>query len=407
MLSPEFGSKTNQLALREWIMINDKFIGFGLAAILVLMFLPRLLWAQEVTLTPSIKLSTVYDDNLNFDQKNEKSSFGANAVPGVTLSYASDLLQFNLIGGVDVLKYFTETDFDRTNQFYRLDGSYKMSPRWKFTGNSSYRRDETIDSVLQETGQSFKRSRVTTYDGGVGAFFQLTELSDIGLAADYLKRDFSSDQDTDYDVYTINLPYTKHFASQRDTASLVPSYSDLNSDDSEEAKDYRLEIEWEHQINETLTSIINAGGRYTDIKQQDGSSDSNWGYVGKLGLRKKTETFSGAIEASHDIHANSDAEIVQVNRFLLSANKLLSERFGFKFYGSAYYTDTVSDQAEDQKTIYFVLTPSLYYQLTANHSLELNYQYQNIKELDEPGNPVSQRNIAWFGLILNFPKKWN
>jgi hypothetical protein len=388
-------------------MINHKFIGFGLAAILVLISLPQLLWAQEVTVTPSLRLSTVYDDNLDFDQKDEKSSFGANAVPGLTLSYASELLQFNLTGEVNVIKYFTETDFDRTNQFYGLDGSYQMSPRWKFAGNFSYRRDETIDSVLEETGQSYKRGRVNTYDGGSGVFFQLTELSDIGLAADYRKRDFRSDQDTDYDVYTINLPYTKRFASQRDTVSLVPAYSDFNSDDSEEAKDYKLEIRWEHQIDETLTSIINAGGRYTDIDQQDGSSDSNWGYVGKLGLRKKTETFTGTIEASHDIHANTDAEIVQVNKLLLSANKLLSERFGLKFFSSAYYSDTLADQAKNQKTIYFILNPALYYQLTENHFLELNYQYQNQKELDEPGNPVSQRNVVWLGLVLNFPKKWN
>ena len=93
-------------------MINDKFIGFGLAAILVLMSLPRLLWAQEVTLTPSVTLSTVYDDNLNFDQNNERDSFGANVIPSMTLGYASELLQFNLIGELDVTKYFTETDFD-------------------------------------------------------------------------------------------------------------------------------------------------------------------------------------------------------------------------------------------------------------------------------------------------------
>ena len=248
---------------------------------------------------------------------------------------------------------------------------------------------------------------MNTYDGGAGLFYELSELSDIGLSSEYRKRDFSSNQDTDYDVYTINLPYTKRFTSQRDTVSLVPSYSDYNSDDSEEAKDYRLEIKWEHQISETLTSIIDAGGRYTDIDQQDGSSDTNWGYVGRVGLRKITETFTGAIEASHDLHANSDAEIVEVDRLWLSVDKLLSERFGFKFNGSAYYTNTVANQDKDQKTTYFVLNPVLYYKLTENHRLELNYQYQNQRELDEPGNPVSQRNRVWLGFEINFPKKWN
>ena len=149
------------------------------------------------------------------------------------------------------------------------------------------------------------------------------------------------------------------------------------------------------------------GGRYTDIEQADGSNDSNWGYLGKVGLRKKTETFTGSIEASHDIRANTDAEIVEVSRLLLRMNKLLSERFGFNFNGSAYHTDTESNATRNQKTIYFALTPSVYYLFTENHSLELNYQYQNKKELNEPGNPVTQRNRVWLGFVFKFPKKWN
>ena len=388
-------------------MIRHRLIWFGLAAILVLVSLPQLLWAKDVTLTPSITVSTLYDDNLDFEQENEKDSFGANAVPSLTLNYASELLQFNLIGGLDVLKYFTETDYDRTNQFYGLDGQYQMSPRWSFTGNARYRRDETIDSNLEETGQAFERNRVDTYDGGAGLFFQLTELSDIGLEADYRKRDFASDQDTDYDRYTISLPYTKRFANQRDIVNLEPSYSILDSDGSEDGKDYRFEIKWERKINETLTSFVGAGGRYTEIDQEDGSSDSNWGYIGRLGLQKITETFTGKIEASHDIRVNSDAEIVEVSRLILQADKLLSERFAFRFYGAGYYTETESDINNGEKTTYFELGPSLAYLLTENHSLELNYQYQNKTELDEPGNPVTQRNRVWLGFVLNFPKKFN
>jgi hypothetical protein len=248
---------------------------------------------------------------------------------------------------------------------------------------------------------------VETYDGVAGLFYGITELSDIGFETDLRKRKYGSDNDTDFDRYTFSLPYIKRFANQRDTVSLGPSYTFFDSDGSEDAKDYRFEIEWERKINETLTSTVGAGGRYTDTDQEDGSSDTNWGYIGKLGLRKITETFTGEIEASRDIRANTDAEIVEVNRLKLRADKLLSERFGFRFSGSGYYTDTESTNAKDEKTTYFELQPSLYYLLTENHSLELNYQYQNKRELDEPGNPVTQRNRAWLGIVLQFPKKWN
>jgi hypothetical protein len=388
-------------------IMRKRLIGYGLAIIFVLTSYSQRLWAEDVTITPYIALRTVYDDNLDFESKDEKDDFGANAVPGLTLDYASELLQFSLIGEVDVIKYFSETDYDRTNQHYGINGEYQMSPRWKFAGDLDYRRDETIDSILQETGQAFERNRVNTYDGGAGLFFQLTELSDIGFDAEYRKRDFGSDRDTDFNRYTFGLPYTRRLANERDTVSLGPAYTFFDSDGSEDVKDYRFEIEWERQINETLTSIVGAGGRYTYIDQEDGSSDTNWGYIGKLGLRKITETFTGEIEASRDIRANTDAEIVEVHRLILRADKLLSERFGFGFYAAGYYTDTESNETNNEKTTYFELSPSLYYLLMENHSLELNYQYQNKRELDEPGNPVTQRNRVWLGIVLQFPKKWN
>jgi hypothetical protein len=387
-------------------MKKRRLIDYGLTIILILLFFYPHLWAKDVTIKPAIELKTVYDDNLEFEPKYEKYSFGANAVPRLTLDYASELLEFSLIGEVDVIKYFTETDFDRTNHLYGIDGQYRMSPRWKFDGNFEYRRDETVDTALEETGQAFERERVVTYDGGAGMYYQLTELSEIGFAADYRRRDFSSKFDNDFQRYLFSLPLTKRFANQRDTVALVPAYIIFDSDDSEDAKDYRFEIQWQRQIDETLISTVNGGVRYTDIDQPDGSSDTNWGYIGTLGLRKQTETFFGEIEASRDIRANTDAEIVEVNRLLLSVDKRLHERFGFRSYGAGYYTDTESQNRKDQKTTYFEFVPSLYYLLTESHLLELKYEYQNQRESDKPGNPVTQRNRVWFGVVLEFPKKW-
>jgi hypothetical protein len=387
--------------------MKQQFMGYGLAAIIVLVALPQLLCAQDVTIKPSIGVSTIYDDNLDFDSKDEKDSFGANAVPSLELNYASELLQFSLFSELDYLKYFTETDFDRTNHRHGIGGQYFFSPRWHVTGNFEYRRDQTIDSVLEETGQSSERRRVETYDAGAGLLHQITELSELGFETDFRKRKYGSDQDTDFDRYTFSLPYIKNFANQRDSVTLRPSYSIFDSDGEEDAKDYRFELEWKRKIDETLTSIVGAGGRYTDIDQEDGSSDSNWGYIGRLGLRKETETFMGEIEASRDIRANTDAEIVEVNRLILSVKKQISERFSFNFFSSAYYTETESSNTSDEKTTFFELKPSLLYYLTEKHFLELGYQYQDKEEHDEPGNPVTQRNQAWLGLVLQFPNKWD
>jgi hypothetical protein len=387
-------------------MIKKQLPVFCCAAIFFISAsLPLRSTAGDLTIVPELELRVEYDDNIDFDQKDEIDDFAGNAIPGLALDYKTELLEVSLVGELDFLKYYDETDFDRTNQLYGFDGRYQVSSRWALAGNFQYRRDETIDSQLEETGQVTERDRVKTYDAGSGLFYQLTQLSDVGFEFDYRKRDYSSAEDTDFDRYTFSLPYTKKLANQRDVLTLTPSYSIFDSDE-EDVTDYRFGLGWQRLLTETLTSEIEIGARYTDIEDPNGKNEDNIGYFGKLGLIKKGETFYGDIAFSRDIRANTDAEIIEVNRLLLRFDKRMWERFGFRFYGSGYLSDTESSNADDDKIRYFVLSPSFYYMLTEYHSIELAYNYQNKKEFDEPGNPVSERNRGWLGLVLKFPKKW-
>ena len=75
-------------------MKKRRFIGHGLAIMLMLIFFSQQLWAKDVTIVPAIELKTVYDDNLDFESKDEKDDFGANAIPSLALRYTSELLKF-------------------------------------------------------------------------------------------------------------------------------------------------------------------------------------------------------------------------------------------------------------------------------------------------------------------------
>ena len=392
---------------QQWQTMKKQLFIFGyLVPAFLLISYPLQSVAKDLTIEPSLTTRIIYDDNLDFDDKDEIDDFGANATPGLTLNYNTVLGETSLYGELDIIKYFNETDFDRTNQLYGFDGRYRLFPRWTFTGDFEYRRDETIDSQLRDTGRVSQRNRQTTYEGGGGVFYLLTELTDIGFTTDYRKRDYGSNDDSGYDRYIFSLPFTKRFTNQRDTLTLEPAHTIFNSDGEEDAKDYRFVVGWERQISETLTFQLNSGIRYTDIENEDGKNDDSWGYLGKFSLRKTGETFSGDITASRDIRANTDAEIVEINRLILRVDKQLRERLGFRFYGAGYYSNTESNQAASDRVIYFELKPSGYFLLTENFSLDLVYTYQRGKELNEPGNTVTQRNRVWLGLTLKFPKKW-
>jgi len=365
--------------------------------------------AAEIVLVPAIGLVTEYDDNIDFTRNSDlaKDDFAGSVIPQASLEYNTERLNLNAKGQLDFKKYLNETDFDRTNHLYQIETEYQAHQKWTLSGNYRFRRDETTDSQFEETGRVFERERRTIHDATGGVQYNLTELTDIGTFLSYGRSDFSGRDNTDYDLYLIELPYTKRLQNQRDTIRLTPAYSRYNSDDNEEGHGYRLTFGWQRLISETLTFDIEAGPRYTTIKDVAGDENSSWGGVAAIRLDKSGETFKGNIRYSHDLHPTSRGEIINVDRVFVFADKNISERFGIRFNGDAYYSNRENNDAPSDKIVTFQLTPVLYYMLTENHSLELAYNYRNQRELDEPGNPVTQRNKVWLGLVLEFPQKWN
>jgi hypothetical protein len=361
-----------------------------------------------VELIPSLRLTAEYDDNIDYvrDSSDAEDDFSGSARPGVQLIYNTERLSLTGRGEVDFKKYLNETDFDRTNQLYEIQTRYQAHHRWRLSGNYSYRRDQTIDSQFEETGRAFERRRAVRHDASGGVQFALTELSDIGPFVIYRRADYSGNDNTDYDRYTVQLPYTKRFQNQLDTVRITPAYTRYRSDDNEKGDGYRLTLFWEHLLSETLTFDVEIGGRYTDVEDQDGDSSSNFGGVGNIGLTKQGETFRGEVRFSRDLGITAEGELVSVDRLRLYADKLFTERFGFRFTGNAWHSTRENDNRPNDKTVSFEVRPAFYYRLAENHSVELDYSYRNSRELDEPGNPTTQRNTVALSFNFAFPQRW-
>ena len=384
-----------------WILVGILFV--------VLAEPPNTSTAGIVELTPGIGLAAGYDDNIDFTSNSSRADddFSGSAIPSIKLRYTTERLDFMGLGEVDFKKYLNQTDYDRTNQFYEVRTQYQAHHRWQLTGNYSFRRDETTDLQFEETGRTFERKRALRHDAKAGVQFALTELSDIGSFVNYSRADYSGGDNTDYDYYQIELPYTKRFRNQIDTIALTPAYTRYRSDDNEKGDGYRLTLSWEHLLSETLTFDVTAGGRYTDVEEQNGDSNSNWGAIGNIGLTKAGETFRGGIRYSRDLRLTTEGEVVNVDRLWTFFDKLITEKFGFTFTGNAYHSNRENNDEPNDKVISFDLNPGLYYLLTENHTVELSYRYRNQRELDEPGNPVTQSNSVELSFNFAFPQRWD
>jgi opacity protein-like surface antigen len=381
---------------------------YGIGGLLFMItIIPIASFAGQVVFVPGLRVATQYDDNLDFSSENEEDDFSASIKPGFTLDYSTELLKLNGSANVDYQKYYDESDYDRTNQFYKAGTEYRAHPRWTLTGSYFFRRDETTDSQFEETGRSFERERKQTHNASAGVRYTMTQLSDIGPVVTYRKVDYSGPDDDDYNLYFIELPYRKRFQNQLDTITLTPRYAYLDSD-TEEANGYRLTLGWEHLLSETLTSDIMIGGRYTDIEDKDtDDNNSNWGGLGSIALRKAGETFSGRMGYSRDIGITRDGELIEIDRIFVSGDKRITERFGLQFKGNAYHSTTENKDTPDDTVISFELGPAAYYMLTQNHSVRLSYDYRYEKELDEPGDPTTDRNLVILSFNFLFPKRWD
>ena len=64
----------------------------------MILFLPIFLLdssAAEITVTPSLSLKVEYDDNIDFNTKDEIDDFSGSAIPGLQFNYLAELLEFN------------------------------------------------------------------------------------------------------------------------------------------------------------------------------------------------------------------------------------------------------------------------------------------------------------------------
>jgi hypothetical protein len=374
------------------------FLGF-------LWFTSGISFSNEVTILPSLKAGGEYDSNIDFSRNDEIDDYSGIVIPGLAFTYNTERLMVRSENFVEVYRYFDETDFDKENQYYQLGGDYKLTERWSVSASGLYYKDSTLDTFLDETGIVTDRRDRIRYDIEGGTSYQVTELDQIGV--DYLYRnvDFRDKDRVDYETNSVNLIYNRRLNDRRDTLRFQPGFVYRDSDENE-TDSYSFSVGWLRQYSETLNSRILLGVRYTDISYKDGRADSDfWGGIADLNLTKKWETTSGTIGYSHDLRGNADGDLIEVNRFYCNIQKKIYGRLGAGFNGRLIFSSEEGRNTTSGDTRYFLINPSLFYNLTENHLLRLGYSYANEDDDAFEDDSISERHRVFLGFEFNFPFK--
>ena len=381
---------------------------FCACVLIFVLSVPFVALAKDITIVPSIAFRAGYDDNVLFSRVFDISDYVGIISPGLKLDYASEVFNIRGSGLVDVLRYAQEKDLDYERQYYKLNGDYRFTERWKFTGDFGYSKDTTLQTELIETGIVNIRSPAERFNGDLGLSYQFSELSDIGVKYAYVNRSYKDPGLDDYYANSISLPYNRQFNDGLDIFTVEPRYTRLISENND-SHGYRLMLGWTHRPSETYQFKVFLGPRYTVQKFEDtGDTTSNWGVVGDISLQKTAEVYSILVGLGSDVFMRPSTDTLnQVFRLYTRLSRRITERFRVRVYSRISMTrPDYEDVGNEEDIWYFVVTPSLRYYLTENHYLSLSYSYQQQYDRNIEDDPRIARNRVWLSVNFNFPKKW-
>ena len=359
--------------------------------------------ATNLGVTPRLAVRGAYDDNILFTEKDKTDSSIVTVSPSLELDYKTLLSSVSLMGDWDIKRYIDESDFDRTNQYYRLRANHNIENRLDAGADFRFYRDTTLNTYLQETGRVVDLvERDYLYAGGRVAY-DVTMLSGISARYRYQKADYDSNAYSDYDNHRANLYYYHRLKSQVDKLSIGPSYyhreNDYNTVDS-----YTIDIGWDRDWSQTLNSALSIGARYSDISRDDGTSDDSWGVKANFDMKFEGEVSTTKIEYNHDIRTTTDGDDINVDNFLVTYNRMLTERFGAGVNGRIVFSYKLFDQQADiDDSRYYRIEPHLFYRLTEHLRMSLYYRYQNNVKFQNDGDKTRERNVVWLRVSYGLP----
>jgi len=367
------------------------------------LFLTRQSPAAETTITPSVGIKAEYNDNIDFSHYFKRDDYISTISPGLKLDYKTERTVIGALAKLDVVNYLDETDENTVNQNYGLNAAYKLFEKLGVRANAGYIRDTTLDSELDETGIVTRKSTRHRYRGGAGLTYNLTEISDMDLDYAHSNTDYDTVDKEDYTTDSVSLAFRHAFRERRDIVSITPLYSRYDSDIST-TDNYGLSLGLTHRLQETLAMNIALGVRYSDTEDhQLGTTDSNWNWTTNISATRSWETASASIGYGRDLHYSDLGTPINVDRFYARANKNITEKFGVNLTGNLYFSKS-DDSIDNENTRYYEVTPSLYYNITRDHRLEVGYSYANDYDKTLTDNREAERNRVWILLTFNFPQ---
>ena len=363
--------------------------------------------AAEFKVIPSVALKGEYNDNVFFDEDNEKSDYIGTVSPGLEIINRTERLDLNLDGHYRIIRYQDQGDLDAEDYDGRGRLKFKMTPILLFTAGALYDKSTQPDRDVVETGliQNRKTRRRQRYNGGLE--YTLNEKAAAALSYLYQDDDWSSNDPDDEDL-TLNsgdMLFTYDLSGTFKSTIGRLNFGYANADyETSETDYYFATLGFVHRFSEIYSMQLDGGARYTDSDFDNNGSDQKWGGRGYLGLIYAGELTKADLSASYDVDAASGRRgAVERTRFVFDARHRFLEKLWLGISAGYYLNKSSQEEFAQQKIDERTMRvrPRFNWEIHRYVSLEGAYQYVYVD--DDVDNTDTDRNMVYLQVKFSYP----
>jgi len=360
-------------------------------------------WGHEFRFTPSLGAKDEYNSNVFFTTRDRTDSFIVTVSPALVVSDRTERLDARLDAGADRLFYSTDRGLDEWDQRYRGALGYRISDKFRLSGDASWRREGRPDRDIEATGL-LVGSRSDRLVGSGVVDFALGEKTQGGLSYGYNRIDYKNQANVDSEEHTVGLGFThdlgQYFYNTKARANLGYSRSKFTGADVENTT---ATVGFSRAIHELWSVLADVGARYTR-SELDVPTSNDTGWIAKVALAYTGERGNGNLSFYRDVTVAAGrggaAERTAVALDLAHRGSYeLTGLFSTGYYVNKSEAGQFSNQAIDERTVR--VRPGLRYAATKNIDVEAAYQYTRI--LYRQADTSAVQNMAYLRVALRFP----
>jgi hypothetical protein len=399
-------------------LFTDIVHGRGIPALILLaalLFTVRSapVWADELTLAPSLTLQEQYSDNIFLATEHATGDFISNLSPSLSVFDKAERHDESLTAGVTRVDYLNHTANDSFDYILQGAGNYLASPRLSLSGGATYQRDSRFGSIDPASGLA-TNSVIIHQSYQFGEKYLVNEFCSAGLDYQRSQDNYLGSGYFDTVVQQGTAQLTVDLSRFRAKTSLMPRIS-FNRDQTDQSRVDNLSttIGGATDLSELWHLAANLGAQSVRSRfQQLNSSGAplgwgeseNAGWLGNLSLSYAGERLSGGVSLIHDLTTASGrsgatqrtaASVSVSKRFTRKLSGNLAVSYSWNKADPGEFSGSTTDQTSHNANCL------LRYELSDDLALEGSYNNTGVD--DHQNRTQANQNVFMLRLSWRHP----